>query len=73
MSAVQVLAVIVLAVPASLVAVFLLLYTAYGTVAHDVARRLRIHADRLHTTDPLHTAPPGIRYAADLIEQWGKR
>ncbi|MFI6249022.1 hypothetical protein [Streptomyces sp. NPDC051016] len=73
MSTVQALAVIAVAVPFGAVVVFVVLYTAYGIVANDVARRLRVHADRLRTDDPLHIAPAGIHYAADLIERWGKR
>ena len=73
MSTVGTILVALLAVSLGAVAVFLLLYTAYGVVSNDVARRLRIHADRLQTYDPLHAAPAGIRYAADLIERWGKR
>ncbi|MCQ9178934.1 hypothetical protein KMT30_07790 [Streptomyces sp. IBSBF 2953] len=50
-----------------------LAYLAYETVATDIARRLRRHADELHAVNPLSVAPPGIRYAANLVERWGIR
>lgn len=63
----------VCAAPAAVLVVLLVAYLAYQAIAHDVARRLRAHANHLQTSNPLHTAPPGIRYAADLIERWSRR
>lgn len=72
MSTAETIGVTLLATPAAGLVILLVGFAAYQAVAHDLARRLRAHAESLPggVLDP-RTA--GLRYAADRIERWGRR
>lgn len=72
MSTTSALIVIIVSVPAGVVAVILIAFVTYRIVANDIARRLRDDALQL-PGGPLDPRTDGIRYAADKIERWGRR
>lgn len=73
MSVVTVLVVIFVIVPLAASVVFGLGYLAYGIVARDVARRLHTRAELFDRGSRCPELIPGLRYAAETVDCWGRR